>query len=328
MIVAGAAVQGSGHLAAGRGCQDAFKAVDLGGAVVLAVADGVGSRDRSALGAHLAVDTACRLLAVDLPDAAAGPAAWTEWISTRGSAVVDTWRRSVRAVLLAGGSAGDAAGRSEGEASGGSGGCASGWSGERTSGGAGGSGGRGRGVGGHEGAGPDENDLDHGELAAGVAAAVVRPPWAAFLSIGDCFGVALTRAPGAAAPPERCHLVLPPSMPGDPAPAYLNSPTAPLRLRTFTLWDAELSGVVLATDGCAAVALDHPRARGLPAAAGPLPSGRFFRGLADALRGNDGDATPLRDLLAGPAAARTGDDLTVVCALLETGRGARGWGGV
>ncbi|MCB5164123.1 protein phosphatase 2C domain-containing protein [Streptomyces bambusae] len=286
MIVAGASVQGAAHLACGRDCQDAFRTAVPGGAVVLAVADGVGSRERSALGAHLAVDTACRLLGTGVPGTAAGPDAWSEWIAARGAAVVDGWLDAVRALLAAG--RGDSrSGVDEGP----------------------------RGV----------SDADAGELAAGLAAAVVRPPWAAFLAVGDCFGVVLTGAggePGGASGPaaERCHLVLPPPLPGDPPPAFLSSPGARLRARTFVLWDPDLSGVVLASDGCAAVALDHPAVRGLPPAAGPLPSARFFGGLASSLRASGGDAAPLRELLAGPAADRTGDDLTVVCALRAAGR--------
>ncbi|MET8824415.1 protein phosphatase 2C domain-containing protein [Streptomyces sp. NPDC004610] len=268
MIVAGAAVQGTGHLAAGQGCQDAFKAVDLGDGAVLAVADGAGGRERSALGAHLAVDTACRVLREDIPDADDPPGTWTRWTAQAGARVVAEYVRAVTAVL------------------------------------------------------PDTPPVDVGALAAVLAAAVVRPPWAAFVSVGDCFATLLTREAadpdGDPAPrAERCHLVLPPPEPGGPGPVFLSSPQAALRVRTFAVWEPSLSGVVLATDGCTALTLDHPSVHGLPPEAGPVPSERFFGGLSATLRANGGDAEPLRALLSGPAAARTGDDLTVLCALVE-----------
>ncbi|MGV4981606.1 protein phosphatase 2C domain-containing protein [Streptomyces sp. NRAIS4] len=254
MIIAGVSVQGTAHLATGQGCQDAFKAIDLGDTAVLAVSDGASSRDRSALGAHVAVDAACRLLTEGLPDAEETPQAWTRWIAGRGKRVVEEYLRAVSGVL-----------------------------------------------------GPGAQDP--GALAATVAAAVVRPPWVAFLSLGDCFGTLLTGD-------DRCHLVLP--SPTGPPP-FLSSPGAALRVRTFVVWEPELDGVVLATDGCAALTLDHPSVRQLPPEAGPLPAERFFLGLAATLRANHGDAEPLRRRLSGPEAGRTGDDLTVLCALTEGG---------
>lgn len=256
MIVAGASVQGTAHLATGQVCQDAFKAIDLGDTAVLAVSDGASSRDRSALGAHIAVDAACRLLTEDIPDAAETPEAWTRWIAGRGQRVVEEYLRAVSGVL-----------------------------------------------------GPESGSADPGALAATLTAAVVAPPWVAFVSIGDGFGTLLTRD-------DRCHLVLPP--PTGP-PVFLSSPGAALRIRTFVAWEPELGGVVLATDGCAALTLDHPSVRQLPLAAGPLPAERFFLGLAATLRQNHGDAEPLRRRLSGPEAGRTGDDLTVLCALAEGG---------
>ncbi|MEU9117217.1 protein phosphatase 2C domain-containing protein [Streptomyces sp. NPDC048483] len=269
-VVAGAVVQGTRHLASGRGCQDAFKSAVTaeGEAVVLAVADGAGSRDRSSLGAHLAVDLACRVLGEGVPEVSQGAAAWTEWVSGRGGETVEGWRRAGAAVLNSG----------EGQGS----------------------------------------SPELGALASTLVAAVVRPPWAAFLSVGDCIAAVLTRDTQAAAPAERCHLVVPPPAP-EGGTVFLSSPGAALRVRTFALWDPELSGVVLASDGVVPLALDHPAVRGLPAAAGPLPSRRFFCGAAAALRANGGDAEPLRALLSGPDAARSGDDLTVVCALTGGG---------
>ncbi|NEC87934.1 protein phosphatase 2C domain-containing protein [Streptomyces sp. SID12501] len=260
MIIAGASVQGTAHLADGQGCQDAFKAVDLGDTAVLAVSDGASSRDRSALGAHIAVDTACRLLTEDIPDTEETPEAWTRWIAGRGKRVVEEYLRAVAGVLGTGTGAGTGAGSE-----------------------------------------------DPGALAATIAAAVVRPPWVALISLGDGFGTLLTDD-------DHCHLVLPP--PTTPPP-FLSSPGAAQRIRTFVVWEPELSGLVLSTDGCAALTLDHPSVRRLPPEAGPLPADRFFLGLAATLRENHGDAEPLRRRLSGPEAGRTGDDLTVLCALVE-----------
>lgn len=256
MIVAGASVQGTAHLAAGHDCQDAFGAVDLGDTAVLAVSDGGSRYERSALGARIAADAACRLLTEAIPDPEETPEAWFRWVSERGSKVVEEYLRAVSAVL-----------------------------------------------------GTNTGSGGPGALAATLTAAVVSPPWTAFLSIGDGFGTLLTRD-------GRCHLVLPP--PTVP-PAFLSSPGAALRIRTFVVWEPELSGVVLATDGCAALTLDHPSVHHLPPAAGPLPAERFYLGLAATLRENHGDAAPLHHRLSGTEAARTGDDLTVLCALTEGG---------
>ncbi|MFJ6466553.1 protein phosphatase 2C domain-containing protein [Streptomyces sp. NPDC091387] len=272
MIVAGAVVQGTAHLARGQGCQDAFRAVDLGTSAVLAVADGAGGQKRSALGAHIAVDAACRALAEDIPDAGDGPEAWMEWTAQAGARVVRDYQRAVEGMLST-----------------------------------------------DEPCVPEEARA----LAATLAAAVVRPPWVAFLAVGDCFGTLLTHEPVGSAPArearERCHLVLPPPPPGAAETVFLSSPGAALRIRSFVVWEPQLSGVVLATDGCAPLTLDHPSVRQLPSEAGPLPSERFFCGLAATLRANGGDAAPLHALLSRPEAARSGDDLTVLCALTDGG---------
>jgi hypothetical protein len=148
-----------------------------------------------------------------------------------------------------------------------------------------------------------------GDLAATLAAAVICPPWAGFVSVGDSFGAVLT-----AGPPEHCHLVLPPrTMTG--YTDFLSSPAAKAVLRCFMIWDPGLSGVALATDGCAPIALDHPAVHGLKPGDGPQPSAGFFLGLAGQVRDCRGDAEPLHRLLTGPSAARCADDLTVMFAL-------------
>lgn len=258
-IVAGATVQGRDHRAVGRENQDAFRACVSPDrrALVIAVSDGAGSQDRSALGSHVAVDSACRLLTADVPGATCAAAEWQGWLSAAGRAVIDDYLRIA-------GAASDPARPADGVA---------------------------------------------GELAATLGAAVICPPWAAFLSVGDGFGAVLT-----AGPPERCHLVLPPRYRSG-FTDFLSSSSAKAVLRSFVVWEPELSGVMLATDGCAALALDHPAVRGLDPAAGPQPSPAFFLGLAESVRSHGGDAEPIHQLLAGELSARCTDDLTVLCAL-------------
>jgi hypothetical protein len=159
----------------------------------------------------------------------------------------------------------------------------------------------------------DERAATAHSVAATLTAAVICPPWAAFLSIGDCFGAVLV-----AEPPERCYLVLPPPTHSE-FTVFLSSSSARARMRSFVVWEPELSGVMLATDGCAALALDHPARRGLEPAAGPQPARGFFVGLADAVRASDGDAEPIHRLLSGEQAERCTDDLTVLCALAAAG---------
>jgi Protein phosphatase 2C len=74
--VHGVSVQGHSHLRDGVECQDAHRHVAAGGVHVLAVADGAGSRRRSAEGAALAVGLATELLAARVHDA--GPPADAE----------------------------------------------------------------------------------------------------------------------------------------------------------------------------------------------------------------------------------------------------------
>ncbi|GAA1961248.1 protein phosphatase 2C domain-containing protein [Catenulispora subtropica] len=251
--VAGWTQTGSSHAARGRETQDAFlaRSVPEQDVLVLAVADGVGSRDRSALGSRLAVDVACRILARDAPDPAGPAAVWRDWARAAATAVADEFRRCVRAL------------------------------------------------------GPDE---DGRELATALAAAVVRGPWAGFVAVGDCFAAVRTTAPGADSGGGTWHLVLPP---GNPAAL----PTAARsEIRAFALWDPELSGILLATDGCAPLALERPDGLGLPDAAGPQPAPAFFAEVARGIRDGGGSAA-LADLLRAGSAERSADDLTVLCAL-------------
>jgi hypothetical protein len=252
--VGGASVQGRDHRATGRDNQDAFAArrCQDDEALVLAVSDGAGSKPRSALGARIAVDVACRVLGTAMPGADDTTDAWQAWLSDASQAVVGEFLDVASVASGAG---------------------------------------------------------DPGELAATLVAAVVRPPWAGFFSIGDGFATVLT-----AGRPETCRLILPPRV--DPRGTdFLSTPWATDMLRCVILRDESTSGVVLATDGCAALALDHPAALNLDPAAGPLPSAGFFTGLAAAIRAADGDAEPVHRLLTGEHAARCPDDLTVLYAL-------------
>ncbi|HTJ67638.1 MAG TPA: protein phosphatase 2C domain-containing protein [Actinospica sp.] len=246
--VAGCSITGSVHRRRGHGCQDAFRSeVSADGALVLAVADGAGSRERSALGAHLAVDAACRVLGRAVPSADAPPERWAEWARSAAASVVHEYER-VAAPSLADGQA-DA-------------------------------------------------------LATTLAAAVVRPPWAVFVGVGDCFGAVLTRDGGV----EDCHLVLPPA-----EVEFLGGARGSAAPRGFALWDEALSGVVLASDGCLAAALDHPSVHGLPAHAGPQPAAGFYRAVTRATRSSLEDREPLFAAFSEALAERTVDDATVLC---------------
>ncbi|MEY9861182.1 hypothetical protein ABH935_006822 [Catenulispora sp. GAS73] len=249
--VAGWTQTGTSHVARGRPAQDAFlirQAQDGNDAqdgdgnapLVIAVADGVGSRHRSALGAHLAVDVACRLLARGVPDPTASAAIWTDWIRAAATSITDELHRCVMALTP---------------------------------------------------------DSDPAELSTTMAAAVLHGSWAGFVAIGDCFGAVQT-SPATSTSPT-WHLVLPPTA----------------STRAFALWDPDLTAVLLATDGCMALALERPETLGLPATAGPQPAPAFFDEVARGIRAYDGSAA-LADLLRTGAPGRSADDITIVCALI------------
>jgi hypothetical protein len=96
-VVSGS-VTGSAHLAQAKENQDAFASRQSGETLVLAVADGAGSRPQAALGARLAVETICDAATVlfgHLPETAAG---WQEmgedWVR-RGLGAFDARARSL-----------------------------------------------------------------------------------------------------------------------------------------------------------------------------------------------------------------------------------------
>jgi protein phosphatase 2C-like protein len=93
--VHGVSLQGYGHLRDGVECQDAHRqlALDAPGAHVLAVADGAGSRHRSAEGAALAVglctDVLARRLRGGLPDSADD---WTAVLTAAAEEVISRFQ--------------------------------------------------------------------------------------------------------------------------------------------------------------------------------------------------------------------------------------------
>lgn len=96
--VVGGSVTGPAHLAQATENQDAFAGRQSGQTLVLAVADGAGSRPQAALGARLAVETVCDAATVlfgQLPHTAAG---WQEmgqdWVR-RSLATFDTRARAL-----------------------------------------------------------------------------------------------------------------------------------------------------------------------------------------------------------------------------------------
>jgi len=264
-LAAGWTQTGSSHLARGLGTQDAFliRPARDRGPLVLAVADGVGSRERSGLGSRLAVDVACRALAGDVPEPVMPAAVWCDWVRAAATTVHDEFRRCADVL---------------------------------------------------------SSDSGPGELATALAAAVVWGPWAGFVAVGDCFGAVLTapRRPSesdsgtsdsATSDSATWHLVLPPG-------TSASLPSAPRSaIRAFALWDPDLSGILLATDGCMPLALERPDGLGLPAKAGPQPAPAFFDEVARGIRDGGGSSAALAELLRVGAAGRSADDITVVCAL-------------
>jgi hypothetical protein len=90
----GVSLQGYSHLRDGIECQDAYRhvSVESAGAVVLAVADGAGSRHRSAEGATLAVGLCADLLSKRL-SAHRAPRDGDEWTALLTSAFQDVVQR-------------------------------------------------------------------------------------------------------------------------------------------------------------------------------------------------------------------------------------------
>src|SRR6185436_9273324 len=75
----GASVTGTSHLKSGLPCQDAHACRALPGGVILAVADGAGSAERSAEGARCAADSVLTALEASLADGwPADPSPWRE----------------------------------------------------------------------------------------------------------------------------------------------------------------------------------------------------------------------------------------------------------
>ena len=104
--VRGASIQGYGHLRDGLPCQDAYRHLAVPDALpeydihVLAVADGAGSRPRSAEGAALAVGMATHLLSARVArhGVPAEASAWQELLRTAYLDLVADFRRAVTVV--------------------------------------------------------------------------------------------------------------------------------------------------------------------------------------------------------------------------------------
>jgi Protein phosphatase 2C len=251
----GCSLTGSLHRRRGTGCQDAFRiTASADGALALAVADGAGSRERSALGAQLAVDAAVRVLGRAVPTGSASAERWAEWAGDAAESIVREYERVAAPCLV-------------------------------------------------------DGPVD--ALMTTLAAAVIRPPWAAFVAVGDCFAAVLTDEGG---PTESvaCHLVTPPG-----SPEFLGGALGSAVPRAFALWDEALCGVVLASDGCKAAALDHPQLHGLAPSAGPQPAAGFYRAVARMARAPQGGREPLLAEFSRALAERSVDDATVVGAFAD-----------
>ena len=208
-FVAGASVQGRDHRVVGRENQDAFCArVGADGqALVLAVSDGAGSQPRSALGSHIAVDSAVRVLGNGMPGADGTADRWQSWLSEGARAIVDDYLR----IAAVAGTVGAEPGRRTRRHAGG----------------------------------------------GGCLPALGR--------IGVCRRQLRSR------PDRRASGALPTRLPPriDPRGTdFISSPWAKDMLRCLVLHDPELSGVVLATDGCAAWRLTTRRPSGSTPPAG------------------------------------------------------------
>jgi hypothetical protein len=152
-------------------------------------------------------------------------------------------------------------------------------------------------------------ELEHpaGSLRCTLALAIVSMPWVVVAAIGDCFAIVGRTTT------DTLHLVLSPSLPGDRDGSPPTLPADVEALRIAALLDADITSVLLATDGMSSgliEALGQPEER---------PGDAALRPLLEHLRA-DGDAHALADMLLNHADLRdrTGDDRTVAVLVRET----------
>lgn len=269
--VSGASVAGPAHLRDGRPCQDAHcHARDDGtGALLLAVADGAGSREWSAEGAVLAVGTAVDAFRAALH--AGAPQGADEWSAFLHASTDRIYERFIGAATQVATIA-------------------------------------------HRGLvrrpAPRGQAADADLLATTLTAVVLLPPWLGMVSVGDGFVVAQTGVNG-------LHLLT--AQEGDREEPnetfFLTSWGSRGLARVEFLWDAELTGVALSTDGLAAAVLDYgdPARPGVPV----RPHGSYFTPLFEHVRsqGPNAGAAVARDLLSADMAERGADDKTILVAV-------------
>lgn len=152
------------------------------------------------------------------------------------------------------------------------------------------------------------SEFDAGAFRATLTLAVAAPPWLALASVGDGFVVGARRA-------GDVHLLLPSPLATEGpvnVTTALASPAALHTARIRCVWDPELAGIGLSTDGLVAAAIDRPGRR----------TATVHRGLMDRLLahlGADGDRNEVAELLLAHPGIResTDDDRTVLMAVRE-----------
>jgi hypothetical protein len=149
------------------------------------------------------------------------------------------------------------------------------------------------------------------DFATTLLVAVASPPWMGLVSIGD--GFAVTRAGRAEL--DQYHLVVAPDPGGRYAgeTTFLTSGAVDPARSTWALWDPDLTGLALSTDGLTDVALEFEGSR-------PLRAHRdFFRPWFQRADDRDEPGEKLTRFLASKdVCEQTADDKTLVLAVLST----------
>jgi len=259
-VVRGATMTGAGHVNEGKWCEDAFAWTSLStrddrpDIQILAVADGAGSRERSAEGSRLAVSIAVSTVAAHLTshDVQENPSEWDRHLDHLGKQIVRTFLSVASG--LGGGS-------------------------------------------------PDA-------FASTLTLVVVAHPYVGYVSVGDGFIVLRTGSGG----PANVHLL-------DSATAAAESASTTVFLtsrldgavRVGTVYDPEITGVFVSTDGLAPVTLTRAEDGQLDIADEQVVD--VVLGLLDS---GDFDPYDLMRLLArGDVISATQDDMTMLAAVLR-----------